>query len=157
MLSLIAFGVITLITESYNLLQNSNVYIQKIYDIIGKIRLDELNLPEQVVILINNTTENVIVFLNDFIVNILTNILQGIKSLPIAGVYIVITILSTYFICSDKLYILDQLEHHFPNIWLKKFRSKLKKIISSLGSYLKAEAILIIISFFEVLARVIYF
>lgn len=151
LLSLITFGIITLITESYNLLQNSNVYLQKIYDMLSKINLNRLNLPDQIVSLISSSTENVISFINNFIVDILTNILQGIKSLPIIGVYIVITILSTYFICSDKLFILDQLEHHFPSIWLKKFRSKLKKIISSLGCYLKAEAILVGITFLEVL------
>lgn len=157
LLSLIAFGIITLITESYNLLQNSNIYIEKVYNMIGKINLNKLNLPEQIVDLINNSTENVISFVNNFIVNILNSILQGIKSLPIVGVYIAITILSTYFICSDKLFILDQLEHHFPSIWLKKFRSKMRKIITSLGSYLKAESILVGITFLEVLVRIIYF
>ena len=49
------------------------------------------------------------------------------------------------------MFILDQLEHHFPKVWVKKFGMHLKKIISSLGAYLKAETTLIFISFIVVL------
>ena len=42
---------------------------------------------------------------------------------------------------------IDQLEHHFPEIWIKKLTKHLREIIKSLGDYLKAEAILVIISF----------
>ena len=64
--------------------------------------------------------------------------------MPIIGILVIS--------CStDKLYILDQMEHHFPRLWVKKFGIHLKKIISALGNYLKAEAILILISFVIVL------
>ena len=67
--------------------------------------------------------------------------------IPIAFIYIIITIVSTYFICADKFYILDQLEHHVPRLWVKRFGNHLKEIITVLGNYLKAEAILILFSF----------
>ena len=122
-----------------------------------QINLEKLKLPEQVIIILNNTTENIINFLNNFIVKSLSSFIQGIKQLPIVGIYIAITVLSTYFICSDKMFILDKLEHHFPNLWLKKLRNKLKKIINALGNYLKAESILILISFIEVLCGLYIF
>ncbi len=59
--------------------------------------------------------------------------------------------MATYFISVDKIYMLDQVEHHFPKIWVKKMTYHLKELISSLGSYLKAQAILIFISFLIVL------
>ena len=52
-----------------------------------------------------------------------------------------------YFICVDKIYILDQIEHHLPKIWVKKISTHLKDLIQTLGGYLKAEASLILISF----------
>lgn len=59
--------------------------------------------------------------------------------------------MATYFICVDKLYMLDQIEHHFPKTWVKKAIFHLREILSSLGSYLKAEGILVLIAFAQVL------
>lgn len=155
LIGLIAFGIVSLITESSNLLQSLNIYIEKIYNYfqkhINSIEFDNLKIPNQVISIIQSSTNNLLDFASKWISNILTSIIQTITALPIIGIYIVITILSTYFICADRLFILDQLEHHFPKIWVKKFGIHLRKIISTLGGYLKAESILILISFIEVL------
>jgi len=155
LIALIIFGAITLITESSNLLQSLNIYIEKIYNQIQKyinsLKFDSIEIPSQVITVIQTSTNNLLEFVSQWIGDFLTSIIQGITKIPIIGIYIVITILSTYFICADKMFILDQLEHHFPRIWVKKFGMHLKKIIASLGAYLKAEATLILISFVEVL------
>ena len=155
LIALIIFGAITIITESTNLLQSLNIYIEKMYSQIEKyidnIKFDTIQIPDQVISIVENSTNNLFDFVSKWVSSFLTSIIQGITSLPIIGIYIVITILSTYFICADKMFILDQLEHHFPKIWVKKFGMHIKKIISSLGAYLKAEITLIFISFIEVL------
>lgn len=155
LISLIVFASITLITEASNLLQSLNFYIEKIYFQIQKyintFELDKMDIPAQVITVIQNSTNNFFSFVTNWISNFLTSILHGITSLPIIGIYVVITILSTYFICADRLFILDQLEHHFPRIWVKKFGIYFRKIITTLGGYLKAEVILIFISFLEIL------
>lgn len=152
---LIIWGVVTLITESSNLLQSLNIYIEKIYvqiqRYINNVDFEKIKIPKQVISIIQNATSNFLEFLTKWISNFLTSILQNITSIPIIGIYIVITILSTYFMCADKMYMLDQLEHHFPKLWVKKFGIHLKKLVSTLGGYLKAEATLILISFIEVL------
>ena len=89
--------------------------------------------------------------ITSYLSNTLTNFLQSLTKIPIFIIYIVITILSTYFICTDRFYILDQLEHHLPRRWVKKMNSKIKQIVSTLGNYLKAEMILVLISFVIVL------
>jgi len=155
LITLIVWGSVSLVTEAYNLLQNLNIYIEKLYNQIQKyistIEFDKFEIPTQIIGIVESSTNNFLDFISKWASNFLTGILQGITSLPIVGIYIVITILSTYFICTDKLYILDQLEHHFPKIWVKKFGIHLRKIVTSLGNYLKAEATLILISFIEVL------
>lgn len=155
LIGLIIFGAISLVSEASNLLQSLNIYIEKIYNqiqkYIGSINFDRIEIPSQVISIIQTSTNNFLDFISKWVSNFLTSILQGITSLPIIGIYIVITILSTYFICADKLFILDQLEHHFPKIWVRKFGMHLKKLIATLGGYLKAEATLILISFIEVL------
>lgn len=60
--------------------------------------------------------------------------------------------MATYFICVDKLYMLDQIEHHFPKTWVKRVILHVKEILKSLSDFLKAEFILIAIAFIQVLA-----
>ena len=55
------------------------------------------------------------------------------------------------------MYILDQMEHHLPRNWVTKVGYKLRKVISSLGDYLKAESILVLISFSIVLIGLLIF
>ena len=161
LITLIVWGTVSLVTEAANLLQSLNIYIEKMYNQIQKyinsIEFDKIEIPKQVISIVETSANNFLEFITKWISNLLTSILQGITSLPIIGIYVVITILSTYFICADKLYILDQLEHHFPRLWVKKFGMHLKKLISTLGSYLKAEATLILISFIEVLVGLYIF
>ena len=111
----------------------------------------KINIPAQVITIIENSTGNFLNLITQYVSTLLTNVIQGFTKIPIVAIYIVITILSTYFICTDKFYILDQLEHHLPKIWVKKMGIQIKKIISSLGNYLKAELTLIFISFIIIL------
>ena len=67
-----------------------------------------------------------------------------------------VTFLSLYLICTDKVYILDQIEHHLPEKWSRKLFKHMKEIIKSLGGYLKAEATLIFISFVISVVRTVY-
>lgn len=151
LIGLIVWGVITLVEESSTLLESLNIYIEKISSFIEKLKIRELDLPEKVIEIIENCTSKLLNTVTTFTTNFLTSTLQKVTSIPIAFIYITITILSTYFICADKFYILDQLEHHVPRLWVKKFGKHLREITSVLGNYLKAEVILIVISFFIVL------
>jgi sporulation integral membrane protein YtvI len=138
-----------------------NDYIQKGYEqvqgIINGLELENTQIPEQVYNIIQNSLSDFIGVISSWLQNLLTSVLNGITKIPIIGTYVVITILATYFICTDKLYILDQLEHHLPKVWIKKLRIHLKEITTSLGAYLKAEAILVLISFVEVLVGLYIF
>lgn len=151
LVGLIVWGVITLITESSNLLESINIYIEKLSVFIQKIKIDDIKLPGKVVEIIENCTSKLLNWITTFTTNFLTNTLQKVTLIPVAFIYITITILSTYFLCADKFYILDQIEHHIPRLWVKRFIKHLREITSVLGNYLKAEATLIIISFFIVL------
>lgn len=77
----------------------------------------------------------------------LSNTINIFTRIPTITIYVVITILSLYFICTDKIYILDFAEHHIPRSWLKKVLTHIREITQSLGAYLKAEIILVFISF----------
>lgn len=151
LIGLIIWGVITLITESSNLLESINIYIEKISTFMQNFKIDDINMPTKVVEIFENCTSKILNWVTTFTTNFLTSSLQKVTLIPIAFIYITITILSTYFICADKFYILDQLEHHVPRLWVKRFGKHLREIITVLGNYLKAEAILVATSFFIVL------
>lgn len=155
----IIWGVITLITESSDLLNSLNIYIEKIYNLVQKyvinLKIKEINLPDKVTQIIESCTTQLLGTVTKYTTAFLSNSLQKVTMIPIAFIYITITILSTYFICADKFYILDQLEHHVPRLWVKRFGNHIREISSILGNYLKAESVLIVISFFIVLAGLI--
>ncbi len=95
--------------------------------------------------------------ISDWLKTTLSNILQWLTEIPAICIYVGITFVATYFICTDKFYILDQMEHHLPQKWMKQFLKHLRKLISSLGNYLKAEFILVAISFIITLIRIIHY
>ena len=159
LISLICWGVITLITESSDLLGSINIYIEKIYNLIQKyilnLKINEINLPEKIINIFENSTSQILNTVTKYATTFLSSTLQKVTLIPIVFVYITITILSTYFICADKFFILDQLEHHVPRLWVKKFGKHLREISSTLGSYLKAESILVFISFVIILVGLV--
>lgn len=154
-IGIVCWGAFILITESANLLQKLNVYIdfgtEKVNEYIDKIKTREIKVPEQVISIMENSSDKIINTITNFIYNVLTKVTHIIALVPEFAIYTFITILATYFICTDRMYIIDQMEHHLPSLWAKKIGIHLRNIIKSLGDYLKAEVILIIISFFIVL------
>ncbi len=161
LIGLIVWGTASVISEASNLLQGLNGYIEKGYEqiqwLIDNMDFKKIKIPEQVYNIIQNSLGDFFSTASNWIRNILTSLLNGVTQIPIIGIYIVITLLATYFICADKLYILDQMEHHFPKLWIKKLRIHLKELTTTLGGYLKAEVILVIISFVEVLVGLYIF
>ena len=147
----IIWGTISLISESTNLLQGLNLYIDKAYtqvqDIISKISVTRIGASSNITNLIQEASREILLKLSTWLTNFLTKLIEIITSIPTMAIYTVITILSLYFICTDKIYILDLLEHHMPKKWVEKIGKHIREITKSLGGYLKAEAILILVSF----------
>ena len=142
---------ITLFAESSNLLQSLNDYIDKLYsqfqNLINYFNFDNIHLSSEILNIIQNSTENFLTTASTWLRNILNNLLNFITSIPSIAICIGITVIALYFICVDKIYILDQIEHHLPKLWVKKISIHLKELIQTLGGYLKAEATLILVSF----------
>lgn len=154
---LLAWGIAVLIDEGANLLKMLNEYVSTGYsyilDFIDKINFDDFKISEEVVNIVKNSAANFLDKASNWISNLLTSMISMVSSIATLGVYTVVTILATYFICADRLYILDQIEHHFPKEWVKKLSKNIRKISKLLGGYLKAQVILIAINFVLVLAR----
>jgi len=142
---------VTLVSEAYHLLSNLNDDFDKIYkliqDIISKVNLQSLNIPDNIMETIQNSAFDFLGNITEWAKNALNGAINVLTSVPTIGVYTVVTLLALYFICVDKVYMIDQLEHHLPKKWVRKIGIHLKGIVKSLGSYLKAQFILAFISF----------
>ena len=158
---LLIWGIIGVITEAENILNGLNDDIRYINEFVtnnlNNIKLDKFRIPENIKEIINNTFTDFVGEGSSILQQFLIRILDGIRNIPRVLICVGITIIATYFICTDRMYILDQLEHHLPRSWVNKFGSKMRAVISSLGDYLKAQSILILISFIIVLIGLLIF
>lgn len=144
--------VTTLVTETSNLMSNINVYIdagsQLFQNVVSSIDLSRFNIPQEVMDIVQNSGLEFLDTITDWIKGVLTKIIEFITSMPTLGIYTVITLIALYFMCVDKIYMIDQLEHHLPETWVKRIGVHLRALIKTLGGYLKAELTLVVISFF---------
>ncbi|MCI9086988.1 MAG: sporulation integral membrane protein YtvI [Clostridia bacterium] len=148
---LLVWAGVTIVSEASNLLTSLNEYFEKGYalveDMISKIDFSRLQIPENIMNTIQESAMEFLGTLTEWAKNALTGAINFLTSIPTIGVYTVITLLSLYFMCVDKVYMIDQLEHHLPQTWVKKIGIHLKGLVKSLGGYLKAELTLVLISF----------
>ena len=134
-----------------NMLNGLNGYFEKAYlqvqNINSYFEISKIQISDEVKQVIQNSTGDFLAEISVLVKNALTKILNTITSLPTIGFYVVICVLSLYFICTDKIYMLDQLEHHLPETWVKRLAKHIRELARALGCFLKAESILIIVSF----------
>lgn len=160
-IAILSFGIGTLISESTNLLDRFNDYYENISnrmnDIIKSIDFSKIKIPGEILKITQDTSSTILEKTSGLIQKFLISFLNMITYIPTFGIYFGITIISLYFICTDKIYILDEMEHHLPDTWMKKISKHLREIIRTLGGYLKAQVKLVLISFVICLIRFIYF
>lgn len=147
----LAWILVTLFSESSSLLQSLNDYFDKAYiqfqRLMESFKFDKIHLSNEILNVIQNSTGDLLETASNWLRNSLTGLINFVTSLPSIAICIGITVIALYFICVDKIYILDQIEHHLPKMWVKKIGRHLKDLIKTLGGYLKAEATLVLVSF----------
>ncbi len=148
----LTWGITTIFSEASNLLQDLNCYIEKantfFQSIINKIDIEKLNLPVEINQVLQKSSGDILISISSWIRNFLNGLISIVTSLPKIAIYFSITVIALYFMCVDKIYMIDQLEHHLPRSWVMKVGKHLKELTKTLGRYIKAEATLVLISFF---------
>ena len=152
-ISTLTYGAVTLVQEASKLLQGLNEYYNDIYNLIQNMinNFKFESLPQEVKIVLNNTTATILSNISKWVEGVLTGLLNSLASMPTILTYIGVTIVAIYFICADKFYIIDLIEHHMPRTWVKRIGKHVRELIEILGGYLKAELTLVLISFIQVL------
>ncbi len=148
---LLVWGISTLVSEASNLMQGLNTYIDKAYtqieSISSQLDIKRLHLPEQVEKVIETSNDDFLNNITTWVKNSLSKLLDFLMQIPTIAIYTSITLVALYFMCVDKVYMIDEIEHHLPTKWVKKLGIHIREIISSVGNYLKAELILVLVSF----------
>ena len=148
---IVFFGIIGILflkffVEIYKLSQNLNSYstdIQKLWtENVKKIYIYLGNFPAGFNDQLNNTINSFVSKGSVKIGSFINAVISFVTSIPTLILYIVITILSTFFMILDRDEILNYLEHQLPKSWLDKVFSIKTEMFTVLVSYLKAQAIL---------------
>ena len=151
LLGILAWIIITLFSESSSLLQGLNDYFDKasvqVQELIQRLNFDKIKLSDEVLNIVQESSGDFLQTVSNWIRNALNGLINIVTKIPEIAICVGITILALYFICVDKIYILDQIEYHLPKVWVKRLSNHLKDLIQTLGGYLKAEATLILVSF----------
>lgn len=150
-LGLLIWGIVTIVSESTHLLSGFNDYYEKAYNqiqlLISNFNFDRIQISNEILQIAQDTAISMLQKISEYAQSFLTKIIKFFTSIPTIAIYFAVTILSLYFICTDKIYMIDELEHHLPEKWVKGITSHLRGIIKTLSGYLKAQITLILISF----------
>jgi len=143
-------GLVSEATSIYNNLPElfSEMYIN-IDAMVSKGMDIYLGLPKT----ITQNFENMLANLSSSLMNLLNSLFTGILntaiSLPEALIFTIVTILSTYFMTSDREKIYSSIKRQVPESWLNKVISIKNDMFSALFGYIRAQLILMTITFAE--------
>lgn len=154
-IGVIVISTILITAEITNILSDfsrfGNDIFKSVENVSRVLKLEDVNVSDDVKQFVINMTNEVLDkglgYFKDFLINILNLATQ----IPSFIVYLIITILATYFITTDKISLLDDIEQRVPKKWIKKANTQFQSVISVLGKFLKAEITLVFISFLLVL------
>ncbi len=150
-LGLLVWGIVTIVSEANDLLSGFNGYYEKIYNqfqtIINNLNFEKFNISDKITQIFQDTGISILQKLSVYLQGFLSNLIKFVTSIPTIAIYFAVTILALYFICTDKIYMIDELEHHLPEKWVKEIAIHLRQITKTLGGYLKAQITLVVISF----------
>lgn len=145
--------ILKLITEMKSLISVLPVYFNDFYNNLtvliskGKEFYDWLpaEITNNIGSLISNLSNTLIRLFN----SVVSGALSTAISIPEALIFILVTILSTYFISSDKQVIRDYIKSQLPKSWIKKLVNVKDEVFSAIFKYIKAQLVIMTITFTE--------
>ena len=150
----IVYGSILLIKEVMSLSTNLGPAITEFTQSVTT-TVDELTIqyadkiPTEIVQGIETSILSFVSEFGEIIKTWITKLLQILFSIPTILINITITILALIFFTKDRIYVIDMMEHHLPKSWIKKIQEVVGETFSTIGSYIRVYAKIIIITFTE--------
>lgn len=161
LIGVITVSAILITSEITNLLSDfqkfGNDISKSVENVSRFLKLEDVNVSDDVKQFVINTTNEVLGKGLGYLKGFLINFLNLITRIPSFVVYLIITILATYFITTDRILLLDDIEQRVPKKWIRNANNNFQSVISVLGKFLKAELTLVFISFILVLVGLYIF
>lgn len=126
-------------TEIYN---NVIIYIRRASDVY-------LKLPQEVTKNAEGLVSNLLSSLYGPGKTFVFKLLNTAGSIPQAIIFVIITILSTYFMAADRDKIYNYIKFNIPESWVEKVVSVKNDMFAALFGYIRAQLILMSITFVE--------
>lgn len=154
--ALASFVVSRLVREARNVYTTLDINVDSITSYFNRI-IDKINgiyiqLSPEISNIVNEAVQNLSTTLQSILKNI-TNFAQAsiqfAMNLPQILIFIVVTIMATYFMSSDKTTILKFMDNQIPSDWLRKTRSITNNVFSGMFGWLRAQLIIMTITFTE--------
>ncbi len=147
-------GIIKIYNELIILQDNLTAYSSdisvKVNGLIEKVTLFYNELPDQVTGTITKNLESFSEQIGTMITSVIQYVINTVSSIPRLTVFIIVTILGTYFISSDRKSISSFFYRQLPFSWRKNIASMKKDTFKALLGYFKAILILMGFTFLEV-------
>lgn len=124
--------------------------IKEVYNnVYGKVDNFMKNLPQDIVTKIYDTGLKLIESLGSYALSLIEGVIAFVKFMPSILIYIIITFLATLFLVTDRRVIARLASDVLPSKMLKKISTVISTCLSTLGKYLRAQCIMICITFIE--------
>lgn len=95
---------------------------------------------------LNETIKSISTYASHLVTSALTFVLDLVKFFPTSFIFLIIALISTYFISSDRIKIKNFILRQFPENWAPKISGLKNDLLSALIGFLKAQLMLISIS-----------
>jgi sporulation integral membrane protein YtvI len=157
-LSIFSFLIYRLVKEIQNVYNSLALNMETISlffnQLIEKINGIYIQLPAEISDFISQSAKNLASDLQSILkgaIDIAQVSLEFALNIPQVFIFILVTILATYFMSSDKNKILGFLDVNIPSDWMRRTRNITQSIFTALFGWLKAQLIIMTITFTELL------
>lgn len=120
-------------------------------DLIERSQNFYLDMPQDIVNTLERNIGSIMRTISSWLTDLFGVMLGIVKSLPQLFIFLIISIVSTFFMSRDRDEISRFLYRQMPDSWGMKFRSIKTDLFVAFIGYLKAQLTLLLITFFELL------
>lgn len=150
---LLAFLISRIYQEALSLYEIMPVYSENIYnnikDFISRASDIYLKLPDEVTKSAEGMITNLTTKLSEVGSSVAKGVFNTAISIPQAIIFVIITLLSTFFMASDKEKIYKYIKSSVPEDWVDKVVNIKDDMFAALFGYIRAQLILMSITFVE--------
>jgi sporulation integral membrane protein YtvI len=147
------FAVTRVVYELIKLYNRLPKYYEGIYkfstEIIQQITDLYLQLPPEALNIIQNVLNTVFQKVTAFLSHTTTLLIDILTALPTTLIFLIITLIATFFLTKDKYTIKDFVFRQLPSAWGPKLTSLKTDLFLALLGFLKAQSIILSITFVE--------